>query len=92
MAKNLTMEELRRMNLSDLEKEIEAQRRTITHLRLNISLGKEKAVHLLRKARKQLARMLTLLTSLSGLHGSDSASTMQPHRSTPTPRSARSKN
>lgn len=61
MGKSLTLAELRKMNAEDLRKEAESCRKQAAELRLRVKLGKEKGVHLCRSAKKQLARMLTIL-------------------------------
>ena len=64
MAKTLTMTELMRMQEPDLLHEIEEERHTIARLNHAISAGSEKNTHLLQDAKKQLARMLTVLSAL----------------------------
>lgn len=64
MAKTLTMTELMRMQDKDLLHEIDEVRHTIARLRHAIAAGSEKNTHLLQDAKKQLARMLTVLSSL----------------------------
>ena len=64
MAKTLTMTELMRMQEPDLLREIEEERHTIAKLNHAIRAGSEKNTHLLQDAKKQLARMLTVLSTL----------------------------
>ena len=64
MAKTLTMTELMRMQEPDLLREIEEERHTIAKLNHAIRAGSEKNTHLLQDAKKQLARMLTVLSAL----------------------------
>ncbi len=64
MAKTLTMVELMRMQEPDLLHEIEEERHAIAKLRHSIAAGSEKNTHLLQDAKKQLARMLTVLSAL----------------------------
>lgn len=64
MAKTLTMAELMRMQEGDLLHEIEEVRHTVARLRHTIGAGSEKNTHLLQDAKKQLARMLTVLSAL----------------------------
>ena len=64
MAKTLTMTELMRMQEPDLLREIGEERHTIAKLNHAIRAGSEKNTHLLAEAKKQLARMLTVLSAL----------------------------
>lgn len=64
MAKTLTMVELMRMQEPDLLHEIEEERHAIAKLRHAIAAGSEKNIHLLQDGKKQLARMLTVLSVL----------------------------
>ena len=64
MAKTLTMTELMRMQEPDLLHEIGEERHTIAKLNHAIRAGSEKNTHLLQDAKKQLARMLTVLSAL----------------------------
>ena len=73
MSKTLSLDELRKMAPADLRQEVASQRRLVTTLRLGLTLGKEKGSHLHKRAKKLLARMLTVL---SELQGKTSASTM----------------
>lgn len=61
MTKTLSLKELRMMTPDDLRKEVAEQRKAVAQLRLHLRLGKEKGGHLLRRARRGLARMLTVL-------------------------------
>lgn len=64
MAKILTMVELMRMQEADLLHEIEEERHTVARLRHAIGAGSEKGSHQLQDSKKQLARMLTVLSVL----------------------------
>jgi ribosomal protein L29 len=58
---DVTLAELRKMNPADLRKEAERQRAQAARLRILITQGKEKDTSKYHAARKQLARMLTVL-------------------------------
>lgn len=73
MTKILTMVELLNMQESDLLREIDEQRHTIARLHHGVTAGSEKNTHLLNDAKRQLARMFTVLSSL---RMKSSASTM----------------
>jgi len=60
MATSLTMTEIRSMSIQDLSREIKNKRAKIGALRLAVSLGKEKNTMLYRKAKRELARLLTI--------------------------------
>lgn len=60
MAKILSLAELRKMTLQDLHKEVSEKRVRVAALRLATHGGKEKGTHLLRLAKKELTRMLTV--------------------------------
>ena len=64
MSKILSITVLRKMTPADLRQEIAAERRLVVTLRLGLTLGKEKGSHLYRRAKKQLARMLTVLQEM----------------------------
>jgi large subunit ribosomal protein L29 len=64
MAKALTLVELRKMSAEDLRKEVASHRKKKAELHLHVKLGKEKGVHLYRNAKKELARILTVLSEL----------------------------
>ena len=49
------------MQIADLEKEIRSQRDIVAELRIAVRLGKEKDVSKYYAAKRQLARMLTIL-------------------------------
>lgn len=57
MSRDITLKELRKLSLSDLSEEINALSSEVAKLRLGIALGKEKNTSLLKKSRRQLARM-----------------------------------
>lgn len=64
VAKILSLAELRKMTSQDLRKEVSEKRARVAALRLATRLGKEKGTHLLRLAKKELARMLTILAEI----------------------------
>jgi ribosomal protein L29 len=64
MAKHkLTTGELRKMQRSDLQKEVDERRAQIAKTRLDIDLQKEKDTAKHRKAKRELARILTVLNA-----------------------------
>jgi ribosomal protein L29 len=65
MAKKTETTELRSMQIADLRKEVAAQKRNIAKLSLTIAMQTEKDTSKLRKERKQLARLQTVLTEKS---------------------------
>jgi ribosomal protein L29 len=60
--KRSTIEELRRMRIEDLTKEAFSQGKIVSKMRLDIALGKEKDTARFVKEKKQLARILTVLS------------------------------
>jgi ribosomal protein L29 len=78
MTKTLSLDELRKMTSADLQKEVRAHRQTVAKLDLAVKMGKEKGSHLLRRERKLLAQMLTVLTELQG--GTASSTVSLPKR------------
>ena len=58
------MTELLNMQESDLLREIDDHRHVIARLRHAVDAGSEKGTHVLNDARRQLARMLTVLSAL----------------------------
>ena len=64
MSKTLSLDELRKMSPSDLQKEIALQRLQVGKMRLRVKMGKEKGTHLLKQERTLLAQMLTILGQL----------------------------
>lgn len=65
MAGILTIAELHKMNLSDLQREVHEQRTHVAKLRLGIKMKKEKDTAKYRREKTQLARMVTVLTEKS---------------------------
>lgn len=65
MATTLTMEELRRMNTADLQREIRTHRQLCANMRLGIEIRKEKDTAKYRRERRTLARLLTVLEEKS---------------------------
>ena len=63
MAALVTIKELRKMNPSDLAKEIRQQSTKVFTLRLGVKLGKEKDSAKYIREKKQLARMKTVYTA-----------------------------
>lgn len=64
MPKVLTLTELRNMKEEDLLKEINQQYRAVAALQLTVKSGKDKGSHLYKRGKKQLSRMLTVLSEL----------------------------
>ncbi len=63
MAHNLTtVGELNKMTVQDLSKEARTQRDAVVKLRMGVKLGKEKNSADYQREKKQLARILTVLT------------------------------
>ncbi|PIR48411.1 50S ribosomal protein L29 [Candidatus Peregrinibacteria bacterium CG10_big_fil_rev_8_21_14_0_10_55_24] len=62
MATQLSMDELRNMNLTDLRREIREGSTLLAKLRLGIKMKKEKDTARYRREKRQLARMQTALT------------------------------
>jgi ribosomal protein L29 len=64
MGKTLAIDELRKMQEADLLRELSEQYRTVARLKQAVQSGKEKASHLYKREKTQLARMLTVLSQL----------------------------
>ena len=62
MASTTTIKELRNMQISDLIKEIKSQRTLVAKLRLGVKMQKEKDTSKYTREKKQLSRMMTVLT------------------------------
>lgn len=62
MSTYLSTKELRTMKIGDLREEIAEKKMELSKLRLSASVGKEKDTSVLKKGRKELARMSTILT------------------------------
>ena len=65
MKNTVTIIELRNMTPEDLLKEIREQEHTVLKLRLHVKLGQEKDSAKLKRGKKQLSRMKTVLTEKS---------------------------
>ena len=61
MAAITSLTELRNMPLTDLRREVRAQRLLVAKLRLGVHMQKEKDTARYQREKKQLARMLTIL-------------------------------
>ena len=61
-------EEIRPMEPAAIRMEIEKRRREMLDLRCKIAIGEEVHAHLLRSARRDVARMLTVLREKEGKH------------------------
>jgi len=65
MASKVTITELRKMPLKDLEREIRGQRALVAKLRLAVHMRKEKNTAKYQHEKLQLARMLTVLEEIA---------------------------
>lgn len=70
------MTELRKMQTADLERDVTGKRMEIARMRLGIGLNHEKDTAKYRRERKELARMLTVLSEKQ-LNASQKASTVR---------------
>lgn len=61
MAKLPTIAEVRKMSLEDLRSEVTTVRREAARIRMGVELGKEKDTSQMKKLRKHLAQILTVL-------------------------------
>ena len=61
MATTLSMKELRSMQQSDLQKELQSQRAVVAKLAIGIQMQKEKDTAKYRREKKVLSRMMTAL-------------------------------
>lgn len=64
MAKNATTAELRKMSAADLRKEIADKRAVVAKMRMTVALGAEKDTAQFRREKKEIARMLTILSEV----------------------------
>lgn len=62
MGNTTTIKELRNMNDADLRKDVRTQENAVVKLRLGVQLGSEKDSAKYQRAKKQLARMKTVLS------------------------------
>ncbi len=62
MSSTTTITELRTMQIADLRKEIRSHRTHLQKMRLQITMNTEKDTGKYRRDKKQLARMMTVLT------------------------------
>ena len=62
MSSTTTITELRAMSVSDLHKEIRAHQTEVQKMRLQITMNTEKDTAKYRREKRQLARMMTVLT------------------------------
>ena len=60
MSKNTTLTELRKLQLADLNKEVQTQQGEVAKLHLSVTLGKEKNSAKYQLAKKKLARIRTV--------------------------------
>lgn len=61
MTPSSAMNELRKMQPSDLEREVAAKRMQIAKMRIGVEIRQEKDTAKFRREKKELARMLTVL-------------------------------
>ncbi|MDD5469644.1 MAG: 50S ribosomal protein L29 [Candidatus Peribacteraceae bacterium] len=62
MAQIVTITELRSMQVADLAREVRGLRNDVAKMKISIKLGKQKDTGGYRGAKRQLARMLTVLS------------------------------
>lgn len=62
MAATASLTELRKMQIADLQKDITAQKVQVAKLRLGVTMQKEKDHARYKREKRQLAKMLTVLT------------------------------
>ncbi len=62
MAQIVTLTELRSMQVADLSREVRGLRNDVAKMKISIKLGKQKDTGGYRGAKRQLARMLTVLS------------------------------
>ena len=62
MAHRVTIIELRNMQVADLAREARGLRNDVAKMKIGITLGKQKDTGGYRSAKRQLSRMLTILT------------------------------
>lgn len=73
MAKLPTIVETRKMTVEDLRSEAATIRRLVARIRLGVELNKEKDTSQMRKLRKHMAQILTVLQEKSATHSSHSS-------------------
>jgi len=62
MAQHASMKELLNMSVDDVRRDVREQRATVAKLSMGIRMGKEKNSALYKREKRQIARMLTVLT------------------------------
>lgn len=62
MSSSVSITELRTMQVADLRKEIRTQRTEVQKMRIQITMNTEKDTAKYRREKRQLSRMLTVLT------------------------------
>jgi ribosomal protein L29 len=58
----ITTEDLKKMSIKDLKKEIEASKKNLFKVKLDVISGQEKKNNLIKDNKKYIARMNTLMT------------------------------
>ncbi len=77
MAPKTTMTELRKMQAEDLKREVMSKSMTIAKIRMGVEMRQEKDTAQLRREKKDLARVLTVLKEKApGLSTSQKTSTL----------------
>jgi len=66
MAHQITIIELRNMQVADLAREVRGLRNDVAKMKIGIKMGKQKDTGGYRTAKRQLARMLTVFTEKDG--------------------------
>lgn len=73
-----SMTELRKMHIDDLQREAYSKRMIIAKIGIGIAMRQEKDTALLRREKKELARLLTILREKSVLGSRTNASASTP--------------
>jgi len=59
----LTTQDIKKLDLKDLEKELSTSNRKLFKVRLDITSGQEKQNHLIKKYKRYIARINTFITN-----------------------------
>ena len=71
MATRVTAKELRNMQMEELRKEAAAKRLLLSKMHLDVQLGSEKDTARFHREKKDLARLLTVITEKEKTEGND---------------------
>lgn len=80
MAKTVTTAELRKMAPADLRKEISDKRADVAKMRMAVMARSEKDTAKYRREKKDIARMMTVLTQIDVAQEKSPATTLKPKR------------